>query len=115
MPKKTKEQKMASQLRRLKKQSQPQKRRVETKTKQVEIKSAVLPPTSYGLDDVKVGSLSKKPFKTETQRYDYSYLNSDLKKIVIFSIIAITFEVVLSLTMRAGFAKLLLLRFGIEI
>lgn len=116
MPKKTKEQKMASQLRRLKRQAQPKKRSVETETKRTQIKPAALPPTNYGLDDVKMGSSSyKKPLQTETQRYDYSHVNSDIKKIVVLSIIAVTFEVVLSLTMRNEFATLLLLRFGIEI
>jgi len=116
MPKKTKEQKMASELRRLKRQASPQKSWNAPRAKVVEIRSTVLPSAGYNVNEVGVEALSSKNgSKTEIQSYDYSYVTSDLKKIVVLSIITITFEVVLNLTMRLEFANLLLRRLGIDI
>src|SRR3989344_4416698 len=116
MPKKTREQKMASELRRLKRQASPQKSWEAPKAKAVETRPTIVPSTGYNVSEVRVAALSsKEASKTEIQSYDYSYVTSDLKKIVILSTLTITFEVVLNLTMRLEFANLLLRRLGIDI
>ena len=116
MPRKTREQKMAAALRRLKARVQPQakpsspppkkqKPQTETPSSQDYSYSVSLPKTPQ----------AAQPVKTEVQRYDYAYVSSDLKKIALLSVFAIVLEIVLSLTMRLEFAKLLLRRFGIDI
>ena|SRR3972149_4140655 len=117
MPKKTREQKMASELRRLKRQASPQKSWEPPKAKAAETRPTIVPSTGYNnVSEVRVAALSsKEASKTEIQSYDYSYVTSDLKKIVVLSTLTITFEVVLNLTMRLEFANLLLRRLGIDI
>ncbi len=116
MPKKTRQQKMAAALRRLKKQAQVQETATPT-TPKVQ-KPQTEPPIAqgYSLSKLKVEKASDKPKVTvEAQRYNYTYVSSDLKKIILLSTFAIALEILLNLTMRLEFAKLLLLRFGIEI
>lgn len=60
-------------------------------------------------------SLTKEPTKDVSQRYDYAYVASDLRKIVILATAAVALEIILNLTTRASFAKLILRTLGIEI
>ncbi len=116
MPKKTREQKMASELRRLKRQASPQKSLGTLRAKTVETRSTTLLNAGYNVSKVRVEALSSTDVSTtQTQNHDYSYVTSDLKKIAVLSILTITFEVVLNLTMRLEFANLLLRRLGIDI
>ena len=107
---------MISELRRLKNQARPEKTLEIPVAKVVETKSTIVPNIGYNVSEVRAGTLSSKlASKTQAQSYDYSYVSSDLKKIIVLSTLTIAFEVVLNLTMRLEFAKLLLRRLGIDI
>ncbi|MEX0621919.1 MAG: hypothetical protein WD187_02915 [Candidatus Woykebacteria bacterium] len=111
MPKKTKEQKMAAALRRMKIRIDQEKRPVPKGAGEKKP-----PATEYSIDQIKIKSpASPAILRSKEARYDYSYIARDLKTILILSSVAIVIEVGLSLTMRLQFAKLLLRRFGIEI
>ncbi|OGY23841.1 MAG: hypothetical protein A2172_05415 [Candidatus Woykebacteria bacterium RBG_13_40_15] len=116
MPRKTKAQKMAATLKRLR--SQASSFQTPTKTDEAPIDAAKkdVPSLEYSLTDVKIKS-PVRPAKPniDTQSVNYDYVAGDLKKIFILTILAISLEVLLNLTMRLQFAKLLLRRFGIEI
>jgi len=119
MPKKTREEKMAAQLRRMKEQlAMRQSSPISTPPP----KPAVSPqPEAVATTGF---SISKSDFKKTTalqptkeveQRYDYTYIAGDLRKIAALAAVAITLEIALNLTTRASFAKLILRSFGIEI
>jgi len=116
MTRKTRQQKMAAAIRRLKQQAQVQESVAVTPQKIEEPKPEAATTQGYSLNKLKVGKAAEKPkVKVETQRYDYSHVSAELKKIITLSTLAIALEILLNLTMRAEFAKLLLRRFGIEI
>jgi hypothetical protein len=115
MPKKTKRQKMAAALRRMKKQVEQKAPEKEGLAKP-QAKEEVSAPTTYSLRSVKEKE-AESPVRSgsrEKQR-NYAYVAGDLRKIFVLSLVAITFEIALSLTTRLEFAKLLLRRFGIDI
>lgn len=133
MPKKTREEKMAAQLRRMKKQMELQTEGrferpldvAEAPTKQN------TPQSSFSLKDLdSAKAKADQPAKTKTQGYhytpidkvsqgavthDYNQVKSDLRRILILAVATVALEIVLNLTLRASFAKLILLHFGIEI
>jgi hypothetical protein len=115
MPRKTRQEKMAAALRRLKKQAQTSEESTPTTPKVKEPKQDIQTHQGYSLDKIQVDKPSvKPPPRSETARYDYTYVFNDLKTIVFLSILAIGLEILLNLTMRLEFAKLLLRRFGID-
>ena len=116
MPRKTRQQKMAAALRRLRKQARVQEPIVTTPQKIQKPQPEAAIAQGYSLGKLKVEKASERPkVKVEAQRYDYAYVPSDLKKIILLSTLAIALEIFLNLTMRTEFAKLLLRRFGIDI
>jgi hypothetical protein len=116
MPRKTRQQKMAAALRRLKKRTQVQEPVVATPQKIQKPQPEAATTQGYSLGKLKEEKALEKPkVKVEAQRYDYTHVSSDLKKIILLSTLAIALEILLNLTMRAEFAKLLLRRFGIDI
>ena len=119
MPKKTREEKMAAQLRRMKEQLAMQQSSPIAPTPP---KPAAAPQTQVTAP--KGFSVSEPDFKKPTifqptkevgQRYDYTYVTGDLRKIAVLAAVAIALEVALNLTTRASFAKLILRSFGLEI
>ncbi len=113
MPRKTKQQKMAAALRRLKKKVETKKiSSAEKSTTDINVPTA----STYNLENLRIKETKISGLGVAVSKVDnYSYLAHDLRKIFILSLLAIFLEVVLTLTTRTHFAKLLLLRFGIEI
>jgi hypothetical protein len=122
MPKKTRAEKLAAQLRRLKMQAsfsgqQPtekviQPQVIENKSEQPQQPSIEAKPI---INIQEVINKKETPKGSESQRYNYSYVKGDLRKIITLASLAVTIEVGLNLTLRTGFAKLILRTFGIEI
>lgn len=113
MPRKTKQQKMAAALRRMKKE-------VETKktppTEQPTTKVDAPTASTYNLANLRVKEEHiSGPGVAVSKVGNYSYLANDIRKIFILSILAIFLEVVITLTTKTQFAKLVLLQLGIEI
>ncbi len=116
MPRKTRQQKMAAALRRLKQQAQVQESVAAAPKKIEEPQPEAATTQGYSLNKLKIESASEKPrVRVEARRYDYTHVSGDLKKIITLSTLAVALEILLHLTMRNEFAKLLLRRFGIEI
>jgi hypothetical protein len=121
MPKKTREEKIAAQLRRLKKQLEggqvvAKPTPVEPKVAEEPTGSPVITPTGVSLKELGVKTTpSTTVVKKELERYDYAYVARDLRKIAILAVAAVAIEIILNLTTRAGFAKLILRSFGLEI
>jgi hypothetical protein len=135
MPKKTREEKMAAQLRRMKEQltrqqsapasvqetlkpTQPAKQEVPTtqgfSVSGVNLKSTpALQPTREVAERYNRKITSRDCFSGE--RYNYAYIARDLKKIATLAAAAIALEIILNLTTRASFAKLILRTLGIDI
>ena len=115
MPRKTKQQKMAAALRRMKNQIKQlpfeKNSAEESKTKEETIATVEYNAESLATKETKY-AISSNPME---KQQNYAYVSRDLRKIFILSLIAISLEVALSLTTRLEFAKLLLRRFGIEI
>ena len=113
MPRKTKQQKMAAALRRMKKKVEAKKiSPAEKSTTSVNVPTA----STYNLENLRIKETKISGSDvTVSKTGNYLYLASDLRKIFILSLLAIFLEVALTLTTRTQFAKLLLLRFGIEI
>ena len=122
MPKKTRAEKLAAQLRRLKMQA--------SFSEQQPIDRVVQPPAAENKSEpLQQPSIETKPTiniqevidKKETakgdesERYNYSYVKGDLRKIITLASLAVAIEVGLNLTLRTSFAKLILRTFGIEI
>lgn len=106
---------MAAALHRMKKkvdlQSSSKKQNAEQPAPVIET-----PKVDYEPQVFKIKEPVKTPaIRSSTEKYSYAYVTSDLKKALILSAAAIALEVVLNLTLRSGFAKLLLRRFGIDI
>jgi hypothetical protein len=122
MPKKTRAEKLAAQLRRLKMQAsfsdqQPtgkviQPQAAENKSEQPQQPSIEAKPT-INIQEV----IDKKETVKgdESKRYNYSHVKGDLRKIITLASLAVAIEVGLNLTLRTSFAKLILRTFGIEI
>jgi len=92
MPKKTRQAKVIAQLKRLQTmQGNP------TNTEQT-VKTGTI-----NLKDIPVTN----PIQPKPQTIDYRYVLSDLKKTAIFAVVAIVFEVVLSLTASIWYANLI--------
>jgi len=129
MPKKTREEKMAAALRRLKQQvalQQSPRPAVASERPTPESTSAApettaapnqsVTPQGYSLSNFKQKSPpSPQLIRTEGERYNYAYVTGDLRKIAVLASAAVALEIILSLTTRASFAKLILRTFGIEI
>ena len=121
MPKKTREEKMAAQLRRMKEQLGKQQATAapaQEAPKPVKpTKQETTPPTkSYSTSGVDLKSTpATQPTKEVAERYNYAYVAGDLRKIAILAIAAIALEIILNLTTRASFAKLILRTLGIDI
>jgi len=120
MPKKTRQEKIAAELHRLKKQLEGQPTIPAPKTTEPrEPKSTPEPintSTGISLKGLDVTTSPSTQFvNKETERYDYTYLARDLRKIALLAIAAVAIEIVLSLTTHASFAKLILRSFGLEI
>jgi len=130
MPKKTREEKMAAAIRRLKQQVAgqqiPIRPTVSSEGQEPESPSSApettavpkqtLTPQGYSLGDLKQKSVVSSGTKiTEGERYNYTYVTADLRKIAVLAAAAIALEAILNLTTHASFAKLILRRFGIEI
>jgi len=113
MPKKTREEKIAAQLRRLKQQIASQEIGPQ------EVPDTKTPPVSsptISLDSLAIKSPAATPLaKPKLDRYSYSYVSSDLKKIAVLAAAMIIFEISVNLTLRTDFAKLLLRSFGIDL
>ena len=70
----------------------------------------------YSLRDLKQKSANHTEITSrEEERYNYTYVVVDLRKIAVLASAAVALEIILSLTTRASFAKLILRTFGIEI
>lgn len=107
---------MAAAIRRLKKQAELQVSRATPPQEAKITKRPTTPNQDYTLPDTKLDKITyQKPKQTETTTHKYDYVTSDLKRIALFTVIAIGLEIALSLTMRLQFVKLLLRRFGLEI
>ena len=116
MPKKTREQKMAAAIRRLKNQAGLGVSRATPPQEAKVTKGSTTPNQGYTLPDIKPDKITyQQPKQTEVATHKYDYVASDLKRIALFTVIAISLEVALNLTMRLQFVKLLLRRFGLEI
>jgi uncharacterized protein YpuA (DUF1002 family) len=112
MSRKTKKEKLASQLRRLRQSATPTVSQVE----QIQPSSSLpIPSTTVSLKDLQINKTAATASKSEGVRYDYSHILGDLKKIGILILASISFEVLVNLTIRTSFAKLILRTFGIEI
>lgn len=107
MSRKTKKEKMASALRRIKKQTEISQSRIEREEKEPR-QETVVPKYTVHLKSVSTA----KQVDSDSR---YSYVISDIKKVGLLMILAIAFEIVLNLTLRTNFAKLLLRNLGIEI
>lgn len=107
MPRKTRKQKIASQLHRLSKKSVSGQRRIKAEEPIVTVETTkpVYKPEFR----------ESKSTKTAGLNINYSYVTTDLKRIGIIAILTIVLEIGLNLTLRTNFAKLLLLSLGIEI
>lgn len=115
MPRKTREQKMAAALRRMKKQAETQKNLGDQNSAGPGTPSKSPPPTYKIATLPSIDSTQQPTPGAKTDTYDYSYIPRDLRKIFFLSATAIVFEVAANLTTRLQFVKLLLRRFGIEI
>lgn len=113
MPRKTKQQKMAAALRRMKKKVEIKKTSPTEKTiTEVDTPTAA----TYNLENLRIKETKISGSGVAVSKINnYSYLAKDLRKIFILSLLAIFLEVTITLTTKTQFAKLLLLRFGIEI
>ncbi|MCL5411744.1 MAG: hypothetical protein M1150_03320 [Patescibacteria group bacterium] len=106
---KTKQQKILTELRQLKKQV-GQQMSVESEET---IRATVLHPAEEKTTERKITTFKIAPNQAssssiETIAYNYSYVYSDLKKITLLASLAIGFEVVLSLIISQGYDKLIL-------
>ncbi len=113
MPRKTKQQKIAAALRRRKKEVETKKTSpTEKSTANINVPTA----STYNLENLRIKETKfSGPSVVASKTGKYSYLVNDLRKIFILSLLAIILEVAITLTTKTQFAKLLLLRFGIEI
>lgn len=100
MARKTRKEKMAAQLRRLKNEA----------TRKQDINEQQSKPVKYKFKPDQKIDISR-PQKI----YTYSFIYSDLKKISVLVVATLLFQVGMNLTLRTDFAKLLLLSLGIEI
>ena len=100
MSRKTRKEKMATQLRRSKN---------EEANKQ-EISKEQPKVVTYKFKLEQINSVGRPQ-----EKYDYSSIYSDLKRISILIVLTLFFQVGINLTLRTGFAKLLLRNLGIEI
>lgn len=120
MPKKTREEKMAAQLRRMKeqlgrKQYIPAKSQEPTRASQPP-KQEDQPKQSISVDGLSLKTTpTTQSIKEVAERYNYAYVGSDLRKIAVLATAAVALEIVLNLTTRASFVKLILHNLGIEI
>jgi hypothetical protein len=130
MPKKTREEKMAAAIRRLKQQVAgqqiPIRPTVSSEGQEPEsppstpettaVPKQTLTPQGYSVAGLKLKSVpTVTPIIKEEERYNYTYVTADLRKIAVLAVAAIALEAILNLTTHASFAKLILRRFGIEI
>ncbi|OGY22984.1 MAG: hypothetical protein A2172_03565 [Candidatus Woykebacteria bacterium RBG_13_40_15] len=124
MPKKTRAEKLAAQLRRLKMQSSvsgqqpsPINQTIPQPTAEVGQEKPREVPITTTKPVINIQQIieKKQSPKDESQRYSYSYVKGDLRKIVVLASLAVAVEVGLNLTLRTSFAKLILRTFGIEI
>ncbi len=119
MPRKTKQQKMAAALRRMKNKVETKSSTTTTTTTTTEspsTKTNTPTASTYNLENLRTKETKYSGAgSVVTKAEDYSFLAKDLRKIFILSLLAIILEIVISLTTRIHFAKLILLRFGIEI
>lgn len=99
MPRKTKKKKKLAQLHRSSVKSMTPLQ----KTGEFEDKTVSSPPNKQGLYSYQsdILMLNQKP-KKETSKTDYSYVLHDLKKISIFTILALFFQVVLYFILNRG-------------
>lgn len=105
VPRKTKQQKILSKLRRLE-----QKPASETSTE-------VRPEIS--LEGLSTSAVNLRPEATDQptpkdDRYNYSYVYKDIRKIFILTAIALALEIILSLTASGSYAKLVLRTLNLE-
>ena len=105
MPRKTKRQKILARLHRL--EQKPEKDFEENAGDQTSIK----------IDQAQISPTDSKPKEApqfKTAAYDYSYVYRDVRKIIIFSALALGVEILLSLTASNGYAKLVLRALNLE-
>lgn len=115
MPRKTKGQKMAAALHRMKKKVEQQESSKKQTAKQP-APATEIPKAAYDPGVFKLKEPAKTPaIRSSTEKYNYAYVTSDLRKALILSAAAIALEIVLNLTLRSSFAELLLRRFGIGV
>src|SRR4030042_893407 len=113
MPRKTREEKMAAQLRRMKEQltrQQPVPVSTQEPPKPTQPARQEIPSTKgFSVSNVNLKSTpNAQPTRETAERYNYAYVTGDLRKIATLAIAAIALEIILSLTTRASFAKLIL-------
>lgn len=99
MPRKTRQQKILTELRTLRNQLQtPEKAETSTSNQ-----------TRNSISTEKLSSLMQTPVIASrvTNTADYRYIASDLRKVAVLATIAFLVEIVLSLTVNLGFVKLL--------
>ena len=120
MPKKTREEKMAAQLRRMKEQltrQQSAPASVQETPKPTQPAKQEVPTTQgFSVSGVSLKSTpALQPTREVAERYNYAYIARDLKKIATLAAAAIALEIILNLTTRTSFAKLILRTLGIDI
>ena len=101
MPRKTRQQKLAAELRSLKSQLRT--------SEMTEVSSVPQSETRKTLAANRLSQLLNTTTLAATSRnnYDYGYVVKDLRKVAVLATIALLIEVVLSLTLNLGFANLL--------
>lgn len=100
---------MAAELRRLK--TTPAK--ISETVKEVQLGSPEI--TKISLDLSKSQTEISAKTATVENRYNYSYVSKDLRKLGALIVLTLLFEIGLNLTISTSFAKLILRTFGIEL
>lgn len=97
MPRKTKQQKILAELRALRSQVQTPINTALTEPK----------PVRDSISKERLSTLMSTNQVAATFNHDYRYVYKDLRKVAVLATIALLIEIVLSLTLNMGFAKLI--------